>query len=67
MGTPSNPHDGQSFPVPYLSAEVSDRLIQQILDAFNCEGLTTEQARQLLDRVKHVLDAGELIARRSSH
>ena len=67
MGSPYNPQDGQPFPVPYLPPEVSDRLIQQILDAFNREGLTTEQARQLLDRVKHVLDAGELIARRSSH
>ncbi|HRB14786.1 MAG TPA: hypothetical protein PK224_03260 [Nitrospira sp.] len=67
MGSPSNPQDGQPFPVPYLCTEVSDRLIQQILDAFNREGLTAEQARQLLGRVKHLLDAGELLARRTSH
>lgn len=67
MGSPSNPQDGQPFPVPYLSTEVSDRLIQQILDAFNREGLTAEQARQPLDRVKHLLDAGELLARRTAH
>ncbi|MDI3467925.1 MAG: hypothetical protein OJF50_006746 [Nitrospira sp.] len=40
---PHQPSD--AFPEPYLSTEVSDRLIQQILDAFNREGLTSEQAR----------------------
>ena len=67
MASPPNPHDGQPVPVPYLTTEVSDRLVQQILDAFNREGLTTEQSRQILDRVKHLLDAGELMARRTSH
>jgi hypothetical protein len=67
MGSPSNPQDGQPFPVPYLSTEPPTVLSNQILDAFNREGLTTEQARQLMDRGKHVLDARELIARRNSH
>ena len=67
MASPPNPHDGQPVPVPYLTTEVSDRLVQQILDSFNREGLTTEQSRQILDRVKQLLDAGELIARRTSH
>lgn len=47
------PKNTQPFPKPYLSTEVSDRLIQQILDAFNREGLTSEQSRQVLARVKH--------------
>src|SRR5688500_4665673 len=29
--------DREPFPVPYLSTEVSDRVIQEILDAFNRE------------------------------
>lgn len=67
--TMSNPpHEpSQIFPEPYLTTEVSDRLIQQILDAFNREGLTSEQSRQVLARVKDLLDLGELIARRTSH
>ena len=31
------------FPIPYLSTAVSDRSVQQILDAFNRESLTSEQ------------------------
>ena len=57
----------QSFPVPYLSTAVSDRLIQQILDAFNREGLTSEQARPVLPGSTQLIEVGELIARRSSH
>ena len=67
MGSPSNPQDDQPFPMPYLPTEVSDRLIQQILDAFNGEALTSEQARQILDRVRALIDLGELIARKTSH
>lgn len=67
MASPSDPQDGQLFPVPYLTEEVSDRLIQQILDAFNREGVTSEQARQVLARVKQLIDLGEVIARQASH
>lgn len=66
MNQPKN-NDAQPFPVPYLSTEVSDRLMQEILDAFNREGLTSEQSRQVLARVKDLLDLGELIARKTSH
>ena len=59
--------DREPFPVPYLSTEVSDRVIQEILDAFNREGLSPEQSRQVLDRVKQLIDLGELIARKTSH
>lgn len=56
-----------AIPEPYLSPEVADRLIQQILDAFNREQLTSHQSRELLTRVKMLIDAGELLARRTSH
>ena len=56
-----------AFPEPYLSTDVSDRLIQQILDAFNREGLTSEHSRQVLARVQQLIALGELIARRSAH
>ncbi len=55
-----------AFPESYLSTEVSDRVIQQILDAFNRDGLTSEQSRQVLDRVKQLLALGELLARKTS-
>lgn len=67
MSDPTDPLPSEAFPAPYLSTEVSDRLIQQILDAFNREGLTPHQARQVLDRVKGLLDLGELVARKTSH
>ncbi len=67
MASPSDPQDDQPVPVPYLSTEVTDRLIQQVLDAFNQEGLTSKQAHQVLSRVKQLLDLGELIARKTSH
>ncbi|MGC3975901.1 MAG: hypothetical protein QM771_16190 [Nitrospira sp.] len=59
--------DGLPLPEPYLTTEVSDRLIQGILDAFNHEQLTPHQARLVLSRVRHLIDIGELIARRESH
>jgi hypothetical protein len=58
----SDTQDGQPFPVRSLSTEVSDRVTQQILDAFNREGLTSEQARQVLARVTQLIDLGELLA-----
>ncbi len=67
MSNPTDPFPSEAFPEPYLPTEVSDRLIQQILDAFNREGLTPHQARQVLDRVKDLLDLGELVARKTSH
>jgi hypothetical protein len=63
----SNNQTGHPFPVPYLSTEVSDRLIQQILEAFNREGLTSGQAREVLRSVRELVDVGELVARKSSH
>ncbi len=65
MSNSSKPSD--AFPEPYLSTEISDRLIQEILDAFNREALTSNQSRQILARVRDLLDAGELLARKTSH
>lgn len=45
-----------------LSPEVADRLIQQTLDAFIFESVTSHQARQVLDRVKLLVEGCELIA-----
>ncbi len=67
MSDPPDHDPRDAFPEPYLSTEVSDRLIQEILDAFNREGLTSEHSRQVLARVQHLIDLGELIARRTSH
>jgi len=64
---PPTGNDSQPFPEPYLSMEVSDRLIQQTLDAFNREGLTSGQARLVLSRIGHLIDLGELVARKASH
>lgn len=67
MSNSPGPSPSDAFPEPYYSTEVSDRLIQHILDAFNREGLNPHQARQVLARVKDLLDLGELIAQKTSH
>lgn len=67
MSKPADSIPSNTLPEPYLTTEVSDRLTQEILDAFNREGLTPHQARQALDRVKDLVDLGELVARKTSH
>ncbi len=67
MSTPSDSPLSNVFPEPYLTTEVSDRLTQEILDAFNRERLTPHQARLVLSRVRDLIDTGELIARTGSH
>ena len=54
-----------SRPLPII--DVSDRLIQQIIDAFTREGLTSEQSRQVLTRLKHLIATSELAAQQTSH
>mgnify|MGYP000916004126 FL=1 len=67
MSKPADSIPSQAFPEPYLATEVSDRLTQEILDAFNREHLTPHQARLLLARVRDLIDVGELVARTRSH
>lgn len=67
MPDQSNSNPSDAFPEPYLTTEVSDRLSQEILDAFNRERLTPHQARLVLSRVRDLIDTGELIARTRSH
>jgi len=67
MSKPAGSILSNAFPEPYLTTEASNRLTQEILDAFNREGLTPHQARQVLDGVKDLLDLGELVARKTSH
>ncbi len=67
MSTPYDASLRDAFPESYLTTAVSDRLMQGILDAFNHEQLTPHQARQVLSRVRELIDLGELIARTGSH
>ena len=57
----------EPFPIPYLSTEVSDRLTQLILDAFNHEHLTPHQARLVLHRVRDLVDTCALVDRLRPH
>lgn len=59
--------DQEPFPEPYLLTEIQDRIIQQILDVFVKEGVTTKQAKSLLGKVDVLLDVGEKVATRKSH
>lgn len=67
MSDGSDNHPDSAFPEPYLSSEVADRVIQSLLDTINQHGLTSQQARQVLARTRDLIDAGELIARKTSH
>lgn len=64
----SNPPESDSaFPETYLSEAVADPVVQSILDLFNREGLSSQQSRLMLQRVRDLIDTGELLARRTSH
>ena len=67
MPKPADSQPRDVCPEPYLAIDVSDRLTQEILDAFNREFLTPHQARVVLSRVRHLIDMGEVIARTGSH
>ena len=67
MSIPPNNDPISAFPEPYLSSEVTDRVIQSILDTINQHGLNSHQARQILVRVRDLINAGELIARKTSN
>ena len=67
MSNPPDNNPSSVFPERYLSSEVSDRVIQSILDTINQHGLTSHQAQQVLARVRDLIDAGELIARKTTH
>lgn len=67
MPKPPDKNPSPVFPEPYLSSEEADRVIQSILDTINQHGLTSHQARQILARVRDLIDLGELIARKTSH
>lgn len=59
--------DQQPFPEPYVLTEIQDRIIQQILDVFVKEGVTTRQAKSLLGKVDVLLEVGERVANRKGH
>jgi hypothetical protein len=57
----------QPFPEPYLSTETSDALINNIFNLFNATGLTAHQAKDLLGRMRLLIDLGERIGPKTTH
>lgn len=57
----------EPFPEPYLLTEIQDRIIQQILNVFVEEGVTTRQAKSLLGKVDVLLEVGEKLANKTAH
>jgi hypothetical protein len=53
------------FPEPYLRTETSDRLLADMLQLLNREGLTAHQANAVLTRARVLIDAGARLGERA--
>jgi len=57
----------EPFPEPYLLTEAENALIDRIFELFNATGLTAHQAKNLLARVRRLIDLGERLAKKTTH
>lgn len=62
---PASPQE--PIPEPYLLTKTANELIEKVLVLLNEAKLTSHQARTLLDRIRVLVDAGEMIARKTAH
>jgi len=57
----------EPFPEPYLLTEAENALIDRIFELFNATGLTAHQAKNLLTRVRRLIELGERMADKTTH
>ena len=65
--TPKAQPTREPFPEPYLLTEAENALIDRIFELFNATGLTAHQAKNLLARVRRLIDLGERLAEKTTH
>lgn len=57
----------EQLPEPYLLTEVENALIDRLFELFNASGLNAHQARNLLERVRRLVELGERIGKKTTH
>ena len=57
----------EPFPEPYLLTEAENALVDRIFELFNATGLTAHQAKNLLTRVRRLIELGERMAEKTTH
>jgi hypothetical protein len=57
----------EPFPEPYLLTEAENALIDRVFELFTATGLTAHQAKNLLARVRRLIDLGERMADKTTH
>lgn len=55
------------FPEPYLLTETENKIIDDILELLNKQGLTSHQSMNLLERLGRIIEMGQRVARGTTH
>ena len=56
-----------AFPEPYLLTETENKIIDDILELLNKNGLTSHQSMNLLERLGGVIETGQRITKGTTH
>lgn len=56
-----------AFPEPYLLTETEDKIIDDILELLNKNGLTSDQSADLLERLGGIIEMGQRMAKGTTH
>ena len=56
-----------AFPEPYLLTETENKIIGDILELLNKNGLTSHQSLSLLERLGGIIKMGQRVAKGSTH
>ena len=56
-----------AFPEPYLLTETENKIIDDILELLNKQGLTSHQSMNLLERLGGIIEMGQRVAKGTTH
>jgi hypothetical protein len=56
-----------AFPEPYLLTETEKKIIDEILELLNKQGLTSHQSMNLLERLAGIIEMGQRVAKGTTH
>ena len=56
-----------AFPEPYLLTETENKIIDEILELLNKNGLTSHQSMTLLERLGRIIEMGQWVAKGTTH
>lgn len=55
------------FPEPYLLTDTENKIIDDILELLNKNGLTAHQSQNLLERLGKIIEMGQRLAKGTTH